>query len=79
MLPKVSKINGLRENLSTATLFENLDQVSLSFLTDPEYNYLEKKLEKEEDCTVYKHPNILFFGKIKEKKEDYLQTRSITI
>ncbi|MEN8116863.1 MAG: leucyl aminopeptidase family protein [Bacteroidota bacterium] len=69
MIPKISKITELKENTSTATLFDNLKQLSLSFLSENEQNYLKKKLEKETECSISKYPDILFFGKIKEAKE----------
>ncbi len=76
MLPKVSKITILQENCSTAALIENTDQFSLSFFNENESEYLKKKLEKEDNCTVFKHPHIFFFGKIKDKKENYIQMES---
>ena len=77
MLPKISKITELKVNTSTVTLFDNLNQFSLSFLTDNESKYLKDKLEKDNDCTVYKHPNLLFFNKIKEEKEKHLQNEAV--
>ena len=73
MLPKISKITELKENTSTVTLFDNLNQFSISFLTNDESKYLKDKLEKDNDCTVYRHPNFLFFNKIKEENEIYRQ------
>ncbi len=73
MIPQISKITELLENSSTATLFDDLEKLSPSFLNENELKYLEQKTEKETDCTVFKYPNILFFNKIKEDKEQYLQ------
>ncbi len=73
---QISKISAIKENSSTATLFDQLDQFSLSFLTDPETDYLKKQLEKENNCTVRKYPNIFFFNKIKEEKENYIETEA---
>ncbi len=73
MIPQISKITELLENSSTATLFDDLEKLSLSFLNDSELEYLENKTRKETDCTVFKYPNILLFSKIKEEKEQYLQ------
>ncbi len=68
MLPKVSKITDLKKDISTATIFNNLEQISLSFLSENEIGYVKSKLEKADDCVVYQYPKILFFNKIKEKK-----------
>ena len=73
MLPKISKITELKENTSTVRLFDNLSQFPHSFLIDNELEYLKNKLEKENDCTIYRHPNLLFFNKVKEEKEKHLQ------
>jgi leucyl aminopeptidase len=70
MQPKVSIISELNENLSTATLIDDFGQYL--FLTENESAYLEGKLEKENDCVIYRHPNVLFFSKIKKEKDDYL-------
>ena len=73
MLPKISKITELKENTSTVTLFDSLNQFPISLLTNTESKYLKDKLEKDNHCTVYRHPNFLFFNKIKEENEKYLQ------
>ncbi|MDX1284983.1 MAG: leucyl aminopeptidase family protein [Draconibacterium sp.] len=73
MLPKISKITELRENTSTATLFDNLDQFSQSALNDAEQAHLAKKLKKETECIIRHYPNLFFFGKVKETKEEYLK------
>jgi leucyl aminopeptidase len=73
MLPQISKITELKENTSTAVLFDELDQVSTSFLTATESEYLKNKFEKESEGIVYKYPNLLFFSKIKENKENHIR------
>ena len=73
MLPQISKITELKENSSIATLFDNIEQISLSLLSENESDYLRNKLVKENDCTVYKHPNIFYFNKIKEEKENHIK------
>ncbi len=73
MLPQISKITELKENSSTATLFDNIEQLSHSFLSENEVDYLKNKLEKDNDCTILKYPNIFFFNKIKEEKENHFQ------
>jgi leucyl aminopeptidase len=79
MHTQVSKITELKENSSTATLFDAIKQVPEKFLNKSEQDYLEKRLEKDDNCTIYKHPEILFFGKIKEKKEKYLQVEAARV
>lgn len=73
MISTISKITGLKENISTAIIFNQLEQVSASMLTDPEKEFLTKKLAKESECSIVKHPVLNFFCKTKEEKENYLQ------
>lgn len=77
MSPQISKITELKENSSTATLFDNFEQFSLSFLSENESEYLKNKLEENNDCTIFKHPEIFFFNKIKEAKEKYLIVEAV--
>jgi len=77
MLPLVSKITELKENSSTATLFDNLEQIALPTLTEGEKTHLLKQLEKETECTIRHYPNLFFFGRIKEAKEDYLKIEAV--
>lgn len=79
MLPRISKITELKENISTATLFNNLEQFSIDFLLTNEKQYLKSKLEKNIDCIIYKYPRIYFFNKIEEKKEDYLKNEAARV
>jgi len=74
MLPRISKITELKENTSTATLFENFDQFSLSFLTQQESDFLKERFNGEDDYTIYRYPSIFFFKKIEMSKDKYLQT-----
>ncbi len=76
MIPQISKITELTENSSIATLFDNIEQLPPSLLTENESEYLKNKIEKDNDCTVFKYPNISFFSKIKEEKEKYLQVEA---
>ncbi len=76
MIPKISKITELKENISTATLFDFTNQLNLTNLTGPEKAHLEKKFEKETECVIRHYPNLNFYGKIKETKEDYLKAEA---
>lgn len=71
MIPKILKIAAPKDNLSTATLLNTPAGETIPFLTEAESVYLHKKLEKEDDCTVFRYPDIFFFGKIKTKNESY--------
>ena len=68
MQPKISKIKELRKDISSATIFDSLDQFSLSFLSKNEIVYIKSKLERSDECMIHQYPNILFFNKIKEEK-----------
>jgi len=72
MLPKLSKITELKENVSIASVFENIDQFDISFLNEAEQQYLEEKLEKENDCVIRKYPALFFFLKIDMEKPLHL-------
>ncbi len=76
MLPHISKIKALKNNCSTATLFDQLGQLSQPTLSDKETDYLKNQLEKNTDCTIRRYPNLLFFTKTKEEKERHLQTEA---
>ena len=52
------------------TISNNLHSHSLA---ENEISYVKKKLEKEDDCVVFKHPEIHFFGKIKNTGENHIQ------
>ena len=79
MLPKLTKITTLKESNSVAILLNSPEQLPKNLLTESEFMYLKNKLEKGDDCTIYKHPYILFFGKVIEKKENYLQTEAARV
>ncbi|MCG6187224.1 leucyl aminopeptidase family protein [Maribellus maritimus] len=76
MQPVVTKITELTEKISTATILSNPDKLSLSFLAENEISYVKKKLEKENECVVYKYPEILFFGKIRDTNETHLRLQA---
>jgi len=65
MLPKISKIQELKENQTTAFLIANSKQISSLAFADSEKTYLEKKLKKEQEAYLFRHPNIFFFHKEK--------------
>ncbi len=77
MIPKISKIAELKENISTAAIFDQITQFSSSFLTENEKNYLERKLEKENEVTIYKHPEVLFFCRRKDEHDSSRQKEAI--
>ena len=73
MIPKISKIAELKENTSTAVLFDSIDQFPFSGFTGDEKNYVTAKLDKNADCILFKYPNLVFFYKAKEEKEKYIE------
>jgi leucyl aminopeptidase len=73
MIPKISKIADLKENSSTAIIFDSSDQYQFAGFTDDEKMYVAGKLEKNNDCIVHKYPSMIFFFKPKVEKEIYLQ------
>lgn len=63
----------LKENVSCGIILNNLEQFSLTTLSENEGNYARNKLEKENDCTVFSYPKLFFFGKISTDKKAYQQ------
>jgi leucyl aminopeptidase len=73
MIPKISKIAELKENTSTAIIFDSFDQYLFPEFSDEEKKYVTGKLEKNDDCVVIKYPNLFFCYKSKVGKENYLE------
>ena len=73
MLPKISKIKGVKENQTTAFLIDGSDQLKTAPLNDSEKQYIEEKLKDEQEATLFRVPNILFFHKGTENKEYLLK------
>ncbi|HSO87848.1 MAG TPA: M17 family peptidase N-terminal domain-containing protein [Draconibacterium sp.] len=73
MIPKISKIAELKENTSTAIIFDSFDQYPFPEFTDEEKSYVTAKLEKNNDCVVNKYPDLFFCYKSKVEKENYLE------
>ena len=73
MIPKVSKITELKENISTVTLFEDIEQLTLTNLTEGEKVHLRTQLKKETHCAIIQYPQLFFYGKIKSTDEKYLK------
>jgi len=76
MIPKISKIAELKENTSTAVIFDNISQFSFAGFSDAEKKYVTQKLEKNNDCIVSKYPSVYFFFKPKNEKENYIEIES---
>ncbi len=74
MIPKIEFISHLKPNTSAAIIFSDFSVVK-SF---PEVNsdYLAEKLKDKQEWTFYKQPEIYFFHKVDEKKEDWQQMES---
>lgn len=76
MIPKISKITELKDNSSTAIIIDKVDQLDFAGFTDCEKNYATAKLEKNNECILYKYPNIYFIFKPKTEKEKYIETEA---
>jgi leucyl aminopeptidase len=76
MIPTISKISKQKKSISTATLFNCLDQFELPALNENEKTHLTKQFEKETECIIHHYPNLFFFGKIKEAKAEYIQVEA---
>jgi len=73
MIPKISKTTELKENTSTAVLFDSIDQYSGASFSDGEKKYVSLKLEKDSVCVVHKYPILHFFFKPKNEKEKSIE------
>jgi leucyl aminopeptidase len=73
MIQKISKIAELKDNISTAIIFDSIDQFTFSGFTDDEKKYVAGKLEKNSTCIIKKYPKLLFFFKPKIEKESYIE------
>ena len=69
MLPTISKIKELKENRTTAFLIGNTEQLATVSLTESEKKYIDEKLKDEQETSIFRYPNILFFRKIKKDKK----------
>ena len=68
MIPNILKITSVKEDCSTTFLLDDTSQLSASLLNTNEINYVKKKLEKENDAIIFKHPEVYFFCQKKDKK-----------
>ena len=73
MIPKISKITSAKENWSTAFLLFDIKQFPSSKLNSNEIDYLKKKLEKENEAILYRHPEVHFFCQIKDEQSVFQQ------
>jgi leucyl aminopeptidase len=74
MLPIIEKTAVQKQNISTAVLFQSFK--SLSNNPEIDVRYLEEKLSKETDWTIYKQPQVYFFHKTKENKTSGIQAEA---
>lgn len=74
MIPKISKITELKENSSTAIIFDDVAQFSFNGFNLAEKNYVTRKLETNNDCVLYQYPNFFFFFKAKKQNEKYIES-----
>lgn len=79
MIPKISKIAELKENTSTAIIFDFTDEYSFSGFTNSEKSYITRKLEKNSSCVLHKYPSLFFFFKPKKEKENYIESEAARV
>ncbi len=79
MIPKISKVAELKENTSTAIIFDITDEFSFQGFTNNEKSYVNGKLEKNSDCVLHKYPTLFFFFKPKKEKEKYIETETARV
>jgi leucyl aminopeptidase len=67
-------ISAKKQHISTAVLFQNFEFLK----NDPEIDgrYLEEKLSKETEWTIFKQPLVYFFHQSKEGKEQSIKTEA---
>jgi leucyl aminopeptidase len=63
MIPKISKITHLSENVSTAYLIEPADNFGFKGFSEAEKIYIATKMEKDSTCVVYRYPTFGFVYK----------------
>ncbi len=73
MIPKISKITDLKENTSTAIIFDNTYQFSYNGFRADEKNYVLQRLEKNSDCVLHRYPSLYFFFKPKNEKSVFTE------
>ncbi|HYQ57325.1 MAG TPA: hypothetical protein VEP89_08235, partial [Draconibacterium sp.] len=71
MIPKISIASGLSAAISTACLIKKPEEASSLKLTEREQAQLEKKMDKEDFCTIHRYPELFFLAKIDETKAHY--------
>ena len=79
MIPKISKIADLKENCSTAIIFDSVEQFHFSGFTQAEKDFVNRKLVKNNYCVVNKYPNLFFFFKTKTEKEHYQEMEAARV
>ena len=77
MFPVVSKITDLKQNISTAFLVTNVNQLPQNTFSDEEIKYVSAKLEKDDDCTLYRYPMFFWICKIKPETDKYPETEAL--
>jgi|SRR5690554_2687159 len=75
MLPLIKTGTELNRDISTVFLIDKPEIDSLPFLGNDEYNYLNEKLEIENEWAIYKSPVIYYFCRFdrKETESDKLE------
>ena len=73
MKHNISIVKKIDKNISSAYIFTDIEQLPDTILTSNENEYVKNKLEKEQNCAVFRYPLLYYFGKIKESSKVYLE------
>lgn len=74
MQPKIEKTTVQKQNISTAVLFQDFEIIA--DFPEIDESYLQEKLSKETEWTIFKQPLIYFFHKPNGEKEKWIQAEA---
>ncbi len=73
MLPKISKTTELKTTGSSAFIFQENNQLPENLLSRKQSEYLKLKLEINDNWSIYNHPGMQFFHRIKKERPPHFQ------
>ena len=71
MFPKIKIIASPKDKISSAFLSGISGIKTPDNFPEDDMKYIEKRLENETECSVYRHPLLYFFSRTKEHKKPY--------
>lgn len=77
MIPKVLTTGQIQDAVSTAFLFDDLNQVSFNQLSEAEQRHLKQQIEKNSACTIRSYPTLRFFTRVKAEGEPYQKKEAV--